>query len=654
MIAILAKIRTKKTKSNQDMNKFIFSLALCAAAAPAFAHTDLLNQNFDKDWTQDFTVLELDNLPPATAINSAFMDSDGVSWPWWPVKDSSQSTDRFLASHSYYQSAGTSNDWVTSRPLTIPTTGFKLIFDAQSLPIRSGEDHALSDLRVFITEQPVTKDWQPTEPTLLLEQVSYGENRDLCEGDFKSFTMDLDAYVGKTIYISFANLNSDKDVLAINNVLVRRLDVAEMTVDAPQYIPAGEYNVKVNIKGTDGEGLKNWKLTFKSGETEKTESGAALAVGESKDFVFTATAEPKNDNAYTVTLSADNNPDIVAGGNVAGMLFETTKRILVEETTGSWCGNCPMAIYTMEQLEENEKYAGRILPVAIHVGNDMMVDDNYSYMFGLGTVAPFVRVDRQDELIGFAPVDCAPDPDDQQKAAHSIVAHLDDIALGDVNVSGSYLKNAGKISGIDATAEFIPAIDMEGADYQIGFILTENNVTPSTSSSVWFQHNYVNNDEIALAANNPWGKLPDVVKNMHYQDVARYIYDFRGLENSLPERTLKAGEKVQFNTQLGLPELGEKQGELNPENLYLTVFVIEKGKDICTIVNANRVALGENPEPKVTSQEMLDEWSGVDSIAAETEGEAEYYNLQGIRVAEPEAGVYIVRRGNKVTKEVVR
>lgn len=636
------------------MKKLLFGLALCAASAPAFAHTDLLNQNFDKEWTQDFTVLDLDNLQPVQELSGAFLGFDGTLWPWWPVKDGSQSTDRFLSSHSYYTTAGTSNDWVTSRPITVPTTGFKLTFDAQSLPIREGEEHALSDLRVFITEQPVTKAWQPSEPALLIEKVSYGEKRDLCEGDFQSFAIGLDEYVGKTIYISFANLNTDKDVLAVDNVLVRRLDAAEMTVDAPQYTPAGEYKVNVNIKGTDGDGLKNWKLTFKSDGSEKTESGALLALDESKDFVFTATAEAKNDNAYTVTLSADNNPDIVASGTVAGMLFEPIKRILVEETTGSWCGNCPMAIYTMEQLEENEKYAGRILPVAIHVGNDMMTEDTYAYMFGLGAVAPFVRVDRQDELIGFSPIDCAPDPENPQTAAHSIVAHLDDIALCDVEVSGSYLKNAGKISGIDATAEFTPAIDMEGADYQIGFILTENNVAPATTSGTWYQHNYVNGNEIALGANNPWGELPSVVKNMHYQDVARYIYDFRGLENSVPERTLKAGEKVKFNAQLGLPELNDKQGVLNPENLYLTAFVIEKGKDICTIVNANRVALGENPEPKVTSKDILDEWSGIDSVEAEMDGKTEYFNLQGIRVAEPAAGIYIVRRGNKVTKEVVR
>lgn len=51
------------------------------------------------------------------------------------------------------------------------------------------------------------------------------------------------------------------------------------------------------------------------------------------------------------------------------------------------------------------------------------------------------------------------------------------------------------------------------------------------------------------------------------------------------------------------------------------------------------------------------ETSGIFDIAVdevEANGPAVYYNLQGVQVANPENGVYIVRRGNKVTKELIR
>lgn len=47
--------------------------------------------------------------------------------------------------------------------------------------------------------------------------------------------------------------------------------------------------------------------------------------------------------------------------------------------------------------------------------------------------------------------------------------------------------------------------------------------------------------------------------------------------------------------------------------------------------------------------------SGVDAIAIDSNNAAPvYYNLQGVQVNEPAAGLYIVRRGDKVAKEIVR
>ncbi len=46
--------------------------------------------------------------------------------------------------------------------------------------------------------------------------------------------------------------------------------------------------------------------------------------------------------------------------------------------------------------------------------------------------------------------------------------------------------------------------------------------------------------------------------------------------------------------------------------------------------------------------------SGVAEIEAEAAGEAVYYNLQGVKVAEPENGLYIKVQGNKATKVLVR
>ncbi len=47
--------------------------------------------------------------------------------------------------------------------------------------------------------------------------------------------------------------------------------------------------------------------------------------------------------------------------------------------------------------------------------------------------------------------------------------------------------------------------------------------------------------------------------------------------------------------------------------------------------------------------------SGVEDVATETsDAEAEYYTLQGIRVANPGTGLYIRRQGSSVTKVLMQ
>lgn len=55
-------------------------------------------------------------------------------------------------------------------------------------------------------------------------------------------------------------------------------------------------------------------------------------------------------------------------------------------------------------------------------------------------------------------------------------------------------------------------------------------------------------------------------------------------------------------------------------------------------------------EPKPTTAVEGIEIAPVEDVVVPVE----YYNLQGVRVANPENGIYIVRRGNKVTKEYIR
>ena len=45
---------------------------------------------------------------------------------------------------------------------------------------------------------------------------------------------------------------------------------------------------------------------------------------------------------------------------------------------------------------------------------------------------------------------------------------------------------------------------------------------------------------------------------------------------------------------------------------------------------------------------------GIDAVVADTDASVEYFTLQGVRVAIPEAGIYLCRKGDKVTKVIIR
>lgn len=63
------------------------------------------------------------------------------------------------------------------------------------------------------------------------------------------------------------------------------------------------------------------------------------------------------------------------------------------------------------------------------------------------------------------------------------------------------------------------------------------------------------------------------------------------------------------------------------------------------------------PIADVRLEKYDDAYGGVEGVGAEaieTEGPAEYYNMQGVRVAEPTTGLYIVKQGNKVSKQLIR
>ncbi|MBK7964132.1 MAG: thioredoxin family protein [Bacteroidetes bacterium] len=94
-----------------------------------------------------------------------------------------------------------------------------------------------------------------------------------------------------------------------------------------------------------------------------------------------------------VTGDANHNDDTLSTV-VTGLSFQPTKRVLMEEGTGTWCGWCPRGAVFTEQFDT--VYADYAIVVAVH-NSDPMTDAVYDP--GLGSLIsgyPSGAVDRKD------------------------------------------------------------------------------------------------------------------------------------------------------------------------------------------------------------------------------------------------------------------
>lgn len=645
------------------MKRTAYTLLLASAAIAAQANSVAFHENFDGDWTLNFpTLLELDHNAPTASVNPLFMDGDGVSRPWWPGKDSNVSTDRFMMSHACYQNGGKSNDWLVSRRIEIPTEGFVLTFDAQSAPLRDASN--LSSLWVFVTEKQVSASNLPTEPAMFLEKVPVGNSVEAIEGDFLHYSLSMDPWAGKKVYLSFANLNENNDILCIDNVLIQRFDDVEMEASGPEYVVAGEYEVTGTARGTANDGFGAWTLTFEAPGCEpQTMTGDRLAVGQEIPFSFTGVVPGDDVSEWSVTLSSPGQKPVVVKGATTGLLFEANHRVLFEEATGAWCSNCPLGIYNVECMLADDELADKVIPVAVHIpggGNDYMINEQYAAYLGLQS-APMVRVDRAGKVIGFSGYDYNFDKTNPQTVGYNILERSRKLTFADISLRSEFIIQGQDTTGIRSHVEVVPNLTMDHTQHAIGIILTENNVGLD-NSSLWRQENGFAGNTFIESELNGWTNLPKKVANMRYQDVARGVWGFNGLDNSLPH-DLAGGETYAFDHELEIPDTFQEltSGDktilaANPIKCAdLTVIAYVVDTESCEIVNAVAFPMTEQAEQRVTTRDIERQYSGVGSLEAEWDGEEEYFNLQGQRIAEPARGeVTIIRRGSKVTKEIVR
>lgn len=153
-------------------------------------------------------------------------------------------------------------------------------------------------------------------------------------------------------------------------------------------------------------------------------------------------------------------------------------------------------------------------------------------------------------------------------------------------------------------------------------------------------------------------------------NIADPTYVTVGVQDLGVSGTDKNGEKFTVATQ-SINTVNLYADGLNEEQIrdyflkgeYKDMNITMEGNVITFAPNSLITRYSNEPNKIYTSEDAMvstltlpDGWneSGVEDVVVDSNAPVEYFNLQGVRVANPESGIYIRRQGSKATKVLVK
>jgi len=337
--------------------------------------------------------------------------------------------------------------------------------------------------------------------------------------------INMAAYAGQNIRVGFREHSTAKLLVYLDNVSLKTVPSAEMALTS--LTPAGSsplaYGLvgsSVTFKGTvqnnGSSAITSYTLSYKVGSGSVVSmpiSGSIPALGSgtfSATTPYTIGATGSAAVKAWVTLSGDANHANDSGATtIVGVTSFPSKKLVVEEATGSWCGWCVRGAVYMDSMWK--VHPSDISLVAVHNADPMTVTayDNIIKIPGFSGY-PSIVIDRREIA----------DPSnifDVYTAEKSYFGFAD-VTMGKATTSGT---------NVSVPVVVKPATNLSG-DYRLCLVITEDRVN-NASGGTWDQHNYyggqANSGNYVLPTSSTFGDfhtLPSVIPS------ATYYYDFVG------------------------------------------------------------------------------------------------------------------------------
>ena len=362
----------------------------------------LLIENFNTVGVANCLPWDADRNTPNSLAQAIGFDRHDYGWAIaWDENDNNIAA----SSHSMYDPAGKSNDWLIIPQLYIPDEKCALSFLSQSF-MSGYQDY----LKVYIWANDEVIDMPSDElvnrfaqeaDLVYNELQSPGNDDNTLAGDWKENYINLANYAGKNIYIAFVNDNENQSAVFIDDVMVShnkpfRIAFTNETsvVALNEILIEGAMSIDSD---TDVYESISLTLTDMSGNDIETinETGLSLKKGDVYKFAFTK-ALPLTvglENKFTLKVVCnDNQYDI--DGKITNLAFEPVKRVVLEEISGMGCQNCPLGFISIEKI--HDLYGDLFIPICIRTFQDPLGAGLTSYTDFLGlSAAPSGVINRK-------------------------------------------------------------------------------------------------------------------------------------------------------------------------------------------------------------------------------------------------------------------
>lgn len=541
----------------------VFPFAISAQIYADFENLPVVNGVGDIPTEKGWVLYDVDeNTPSNTAFN-------GVPWIVKVLDDGNY----VAASTSYYNPFGQSDDWLVTKQVTIPSSvGASLLFQLKGLNVRY-----LGKIQVLVsTTSNATSDF-----TKLGDDISV-------TGEFKTHKIDLTAYSGQSIYVAFRNISNNKFVLALDNIDLRLLqpdNVRVASIVMPDYILKNQdQEVGIAVENVGGNPISSIDFSWSYGTTTHTGSVSGLSIAPfEKDTVYLVNKlnyPHSQEEVLNVTATAVNgNQDSNQADNQAQFTFYglskiPSKKIVIEEMTGLWCGKCPRGIVAMETMYE--LYPDDFIGIAVHDNDPMqiepyhgMLESHIERLVNGGVGLPGSMVGRRY----FSGVRT-----DKWKAAY-VDTKTTIGTPAEVDLVTSY-DAASRTITAEITTSFYTALN--NTDYRLSLIVVEDNVTGTPKDDYKQKNDWYNGN---LGAMGGFENKPHFVY-MPYDRVAiSMLGGYTGVANVVPDN-ITDGETASYTFTYNLPNNSD------PDEVWIVGLLIDGKTGF--IINANEQKLGSN------------------------------------------------------------